>query len=90
MLNPLLTKNELLTSTHFPPTYLAMLQNLRPKPTRKYKISRVLFLFFHRRVHKLEQRSMFFSEVTKVDLARFGDRLFNYLSMFSYTVVLQI
>ena len=34
-------------------------------------------LFSHRHVHKFCQRNQFFSEVPKVDLTRFGNKLFN-------------
>ena len=35
-------------------------------------------LIFHRRGYKLAQRKAFFSEVTKVDLAPFGSKVFIY------------
>ena len=38
----------------------------------------IQYRFSHRRVYKLAQRNAFFSEVTKVDLAPFGVKLFIY------------
>ena len=39
-------------------------------------------LFSHRHVYKICQRNLFFSEVPKVDLTRFGNKLFNYSQHF--------
>ena len=71
-------KIEFLTSLYRIMLELVTEWNLDLDNSRKYIFFLIKILFSHRHVYKFCQRNLFFSEVPKVDLTRFGNKLFNF------------
>ena len=71
-------KIELLISDHCSGWYLSLNKNINRNFESNYNKMHFLLSLFHRRLYKIWQTNAFFSEVTKVDLAPFGNKLFIY------------
>ena len=73
-------KIELLISGHCSGTYPSVSKITYLNFDCNFQKLQLLISIFHRRLYKIRQRKAIYSEVTKVDLVPFGNKLFIYFA----------